>query len=301
MTVRARAGDATKPVGSGVVLKSDRVITAAHLLNGATEVVVSTTTGDVLAAKVVGTDPQTDLALLAVSGDDLQLAPLGSSSPPRVGQTVVAVTVRAAASTTRSASTSSPTATSWSTPGTGIDVAGLLETGISVTPDMAGGALVDPDGSLVGILTHPAQSGPDGLAIPVAAVRDVRGPARRGRAGRSPTAGSACCATRTPPTRPGGGARSRWSWRAARRTRPGSQPGDVVVRADGSPVSGRPDLVAAVRSLRPQDPLDLQYERDGRTRNATVNLGGRRPGRARVLAGDGVNPPIARSPRSARP
>ena len=82
VTVRV-GGDATKPVGSGVVLKSDRVITASHLLNGATKVEVSTISGDVLAARVVGTDPQTDLALLAVSGDDLQLATLGSSSPPR--------------------------------------------------------------------------------------------------------------------------------------------------------------------------------------------------------------------------
>ncbi len=48
--------------------------------------------------------------------------------------------------------------------------------------------------------------------------------------------------------------------------------GDVVVRAAGRPVSGRPDLVAAVRALRPQDPLDVQYVRDGRTRTATVTL-----------------------------
>ena len=53
----------------------------------------------------------------------------------------------------------------------------------------------------------------------------------------------------------------------------GLQPGDVVVRASGSAVSGRPELVAAVRTLRPQDPLDLEYEREGRTRSTTVNLG----------------------------
>ncbi len=52
----------------------------------------------------------------------------------------------------------------------------------------------------------------------------------------------------------------------------GLMPGDVVIRAAGRPVSGRPDLVAAVRGLRPQDPLDLQYVRDGRTRNVTVTV-----------------------------
>jgi len=45
-----------------------------------------------------------------------------------------------------------------------------------------------------------------------------------------------------------------------------------VVRAAGRPVSGRPDLVAAVRALRPQDPLDVQYVRNGRTRTVTVTV-----------------------------
>jgi putative serine protease PepD len=52
----------------------------------------------------------------------------------------------------------------------------------------------------------------------------------------------------------------------------GLAPGDVVIRAAGRPVSGRPDLVAVVRGLRPQDPLDVQYVRNGRTRTATVTL-----------------------------
>ena len=164
-------GETTKPVGSGVVLKSDRVITAAHLLTGATDVEVSTTTGDNLKARVVGVDPQTDLALLAVTGGDLQLATLGSWSPPRVGQTVVAVT--AAGNHYRVGINVVSDLDVMVDAGTGIDVAGLLETGITVSPDMAGGALVDPDGNLVGILTRPATTGPAGLAIPVALVRDV--------------------------------------------------------------------------------------------------------------------------------
>ena len=68
-------------------------------------------------------------------------------------------------------------------------------------------------------------------------------------------------------------------------------------------MSGRPELVAAVRSLRPQDPLDLQYDRDGRTREHHGERSGPAiPQRARVLPGDGLiaaNCPIARG--SARP
>jgi S1-C subfamily serine protease len=46
-----------------------------------------------------------------------------------------------------------------------------------------------------------------------------------------------------------------------------------VVRAAGNAVSGRPELVASVRTLRPQDPLDLQYVRGGRTHTLTIALG----------------------------
>jgi putative serine protease PepD len=52
----------------------------------------------------------------------------------------------------------------------------------------------------------------------------------------------------------------------------GLQDGDVVVRAGGRAVGGRPQLVAAVRAMRPQDPLYLTYMRDGRLRDTTVTL-----------------------------
>lgn len=272
VTVRV-GGETTKPVGSGVVLKSDRVVTAAHLLNGATKVEVSTTSGDALTAHVVGTDPQSDLALLAVSEGDLQLATLGSSSPLRIGQTVVAVSATRGNHYRIGINVVSDRDVMVDA-GTGIDVAGLVETGISVSPDMAGGALVDPDGALVGILTHPAQSGPDGLAIPLAVVRDVED--QLDSAGSSGTVVHGWLGVLCSPDdadRTGGGAQIDFVMPGSPAEKVGLRAGDVVVRAAGSMVSGRPELVAAVRTLRPQDPLDLQYVRDGRTRGVTVNLG----------------------------
>ncbi len=171
VTVRV-GGETLRPVGSGVVLKSDRIVTTAHLLAGADRVDVVTNTGDELTAKVVGADPQTDVALLAVTGGDLQLAELGSSSALRIGQTVVAVARTRSVHYTVGINVVSDRDVMIDA-GTGIDVAGLVDTGIAVAPDMAGGALVDPNGSVVGILTRPSGSGPDGLAIPVSIVRDV--------------------------------------------------------------------------------------------------------------------------------
>jgi S1-C subfamily serine protease len=270
VAVRARIPEGSRPVGSGVVVTSDQVITAAHNLNGVADVVVVTTSGRDLDAKVVGTDPQTDLAVLSVADGDLQLAQLGGSSPPRIGQTVVAVGVGASGHDRVSIDVVSDRDVMVDA-GTGVDVAGLLETGIPVTPDMSGGALVDPDGNLVGILTRAATGSPDGLAIPISTMRDVRdqfdtsGKVTHGWMG-------VVCDKDPAESRPQGGAMVDMVLPESPAAAAGLAPGDVVTRAAGRQVNGRPDLVAAVRSLRPQDPLDVQYERNGRTHTATVTL-----------------------------
>jgi putative serine protease PepD len=270
VTVRV-GGDTLRPVGSGVVLKSDRIVTTAHLLAGADRIEVVTNTGDELAAKVVGADPQTDVALLAVTGGDLQLANLGSSSALRIGQTVVAVARTRSIHYTVGINVVSDRDVMIDA-GTGIDVAGLVDTGLTVAPDMAGGALVDPNGSLVGILTRPSGSGPDGLAIPVSIVRDVEDQLDS-PSGKVAHGWMGVLCTKDDADRPQGGAQVQVVMDGSPAAKAGLAAGDVVVRAGGQSISGRPDLVAAVRSLRPQDPLDLQYVRDGHTRSTSVTLG----------------------------
>jgi S1-C subfamily serine protease len=269
VTVRARTADdgGSRAVGSGVVTSSDRVVTAAHNLNGASDFVVVANNGRQYTAKVLGTDASTDLALLSVPDGDFQLARLGASGV-RVGQPVVAVSagphyrVNIDVVSDRDVMVDA---------GTGIDVAGLLETGIPITPEMSGGALVDPGGNLVGILTRAASGTPDGLAIPVSVVRDVQDQLESSGKAEHGWIGVVC--DKDPADNPAqGGAVVRIVVPGSPAADAGLQPDDVIVRAAGRIITGRPDLVAAVRSLRPQDPLEVQYVRDGRTHPKMVTV-----------------------------
>jgi S1-C subfamily serine protease len=265
-------GDGGHTVGSGVAIGSDRIMTAAHLLNGASEVSVVTTGGDQLAARVVGADAQTDLALLAVSGGDLQLAPMARSTPPKIGQPIVAVSADRGGHYSVSIDVVSDRDAMVDT-GTGVDVAGLLETGLTVQPSMAGGALVDAGGNLVGVLTRATDGMPDGLAIPIASVRDVQEQLDGSGKVTHGWMGVVCDGTPADLADGDSGARIQGVVDGGPAAAAGLQNGDVIVRAGGRLLDGRPDLVATVRAMRPLDHLDVQYVRDGRTRTTTVTLG----------------------------
>jgi putative serine protease PepD len=274
VTVRT-GGDGQPPAGSGVVIRSNRVMTDAHLLAGATKVDVVTQKGDTISAKVLGVDPQTDLALLEVNGDSLSLASL-SSSELKVGQTVVAVAATRLTRYKLGINVVSDLNLTADT-GTGVRVAGLVETGITTDSTMAGGALVDADGNLVGILTYPASDPAGapattigrGLAIPVNVLRDVddqleaSGKVNHGWIGVVFEDGAAQAA----------GAVVAGVFPDSPAQSAGLQKGDVITRAGSHDVSGWGDAVAVARNLRPQDPLDLTYLRDGRSHNVRVALG----------------------------
>jgi S1-C subfamily serine protease len=205
--------------------------------------------------------------VLSVADGDLQLAQLGGSNPPRIGQTVVAVGAGAHYRVSIDVISDRDVMVD---AGTGIDVAGLLQTGITVTPDMSGGALVDAGGNLVAILTRSASGKPDGLAVPVSTVRDVQD--QLDGSGKVAHGWLGVMCTEDPAARPAGGATVQGVTPGSPAALAGLRAGDVVVRAEGRAVSGRADLVAAVRSLRPEDSIDLVYVRDGRDHNATATL-----------------------------
>ena len=170
--------DLLRPVqeglGSGVVIDATGLIlTNAHVVQRAALIHVRTADGDDLDATVVGADPDTDLALLRVSDPTgLRPAPLGDSDRLNVGDYVIAIGNPLGLHHT-------VTAGILSAKGRRLDGSGVefLQTDASINPGSSGGALVDLDGSVVGITSGVVsdQGGSIGLnfAIPINVAKEL--------------------------------------------------------------------------------------------------------------------------------
>jgi len=164
--------------GSGVIIREDgHILTNYHVIEGADRIVVTVGVEDV-DAQVVGTDPQTDLAVLEIEGDGYPAIEVGSSQDLRVGEFVVAVGSPFGLEKTVTAGIiSALQRTSFAEGATDITAyTNLIQTDAAINPGNSGGALVDETGKLIGINTliqSPSgsvgapQSAGIGFAIPV--------------------------------------------------------------------------------------------------------------------------------------
>ena len=161
--------------GSAVAIRPGHVVTAARLVVafGDLQVLVQ---GVGRKAKLIGADPDTDLAVLSVDGGGLVPAPWGDARDLRPGDPAVAVSSAPSAEP-------GPTVTAGVVSGiartlafAGTELRGLLQVDRPVPPEGAGGALLDPAGAVVGI-TLPAAvaSIPFGYAVPAETAGDVAG------------------------------------------------------------------------------------------------------------------------------
>jgi serine protease Do len=161
--------------GSGVVIdQRGYILTNNHVVGGADELKVTFYDGKTLPAKIVGTDPKTDLAVIRVEGaKDLKTAKLGDSDKLMVGEWVVAIGNPFGLDHTVTVGVLSAKGRS------GINVDGyedFLQTDASINPGNSGGPLVDLDGEVIGINT--AIYGPGGnigigFAVPTSIARNV--------------------------------------------------------------------------------------------------------------------------------
>jgi len=257
--------DLALSTGSGFVLDNDgRVLTNAHTINGVTAVQVTLSDGRTVTAHVVGKDEQTDLAVLAIDPDGLDLHPLelGDSSAVRTGDPVVVVGnpngMEASAGTGRIAAADQQI----EAPG-GYMIAGVFATDAVIQPAISGGPLLGPDGRVVGVTSR--MDGTNAFVVPANTARAVVGQIERtGRVIRAyigMRGTSAAGGVEVTAVHPDGPA-----------DRAGIQVGDVVTDVDGKPATSFAQLMLEVDDHAPGDVMQLAVQRSEAHGDVTVTL-----------------------------
>jgi S1-C subfamily serine protease len=151
--ISLRADGRPRGQGSGVIFTPDGyVLTNSHVVAGAARLKASFTDGQVLDAALVGEDPDTDTAVLRLSGNGLPFAELGSSATLRVGQLVAAIGNPLGFQCTITAGIVSALGRTLRTP-SGRNLESVIQTDAPLNPGNSGGPLVSGAGRVVGINT----------------------------------------------------------------------------------------------------------------------------------------------------
>src|SRR5882762_3964697 len=270
-------------LGSGVIVSaSGYVLTNHHVVEAADEIEVALADGKKLLAKVVGNDPETDLAVLRVNADNLPAITFGSSDALRVGDVVLAIGNPFGVGQTVTGGIVSALGRT----GLGINTfENFIQTDAAINPGNSGGALVDASGNLIGINTAIfSRSGGSmgiGFAIPVSTAKMVleqivkSGSVTRGWIGVE-------VQEITPPVaesfKLGGtrGALIAGVLRGGPADKAGIKPGDVLLEVQGKPVADPAAMLNLIAALAPGSAATMKVKRQGQDVDASVTVG-RRP------------------------
>ena len=271
-------------LGSGVIVDAAKgyVLTNHHVIEGADSVSVTLSDGRTLKAEFLGSDPDTDVALMRIPAQNLTAIPLGNSGALRVGDFVVAVGNPFGLGQTVTSGIVSAVGRS-NLPGAGYQ--NFIQTDASINPGNSGGALVNLDGQLVGINTasfnpRGSMAGNIGLgfAIPADIARNImgqlianKGVVRRGTLGVETQDVDARIAKALGLADARGAAVTRVFADSAAAAA-GLRAGDVIVGANGQ----RIDDGEALRNFQglqsPDAKLTLDVIRDGKPLQVTTGL-----------------------------
>jgi serine protease Do len=261
----------TQSLGSGFVWSNDGIIvTNNHVVEGASRINVNLSDGTKLPAKLLGVDPDSDLAVLRVESKNLPAAPIGTSGDLMIGETVVAVGNPFGLSGT--VTTGVVSALGRSVPSKdGRTFTDFIQTDASINPGNSGGPLLNIEGRVIGInVAIYAQAQGIGFAIPVDRARKVIQDLLRYGQVHSAWIG-AVTATLTPEEA------KRLELQVSRgalvaRVFPGSpaeqagfRPGDVIVSVGNRPVDSRESFSTIASTLGANQPVDVSVMRAGET------------------------------------
>ena len=270
----------SQSLGSGVIVDADEgyVLTNNHVIAGADDISVTLSDGRNFEAEVIGTDPDTDLAMIRIPSEELQALPFADSSRLRVGDFVVAVgNPFGLGQTVTSGIVSALGRTGFR----GLEFQNFIQTDASINPGNSGGALINLRGELVGInsaiFTPSGGNVGIGFAIPSAMARHVMdqlarfGEVRRGTLGiyvqdlTAELAGAFGLAK-------GHGVLIAEVVRDSAADQAGLRAGDVVTSIAGYPVKSAQDFHNLEGQFPVGEPLELDYVRDQSTKRTRVKV-----------------------------
>ena len=266
-------------LGSGVIVSPDGyILTNNHVVNNASEIQVALNDGRQFTARVVGADPQTDVALIKINADNLPALTLADSDKVEIGDVVLAIGNPFGIGQTVTKGIVS--AKDRTTSGDGDE--DFIQTDAAINPGNSGGALVDTDGRLVGInsaiLTHSGGNQGIGFAVPSNLCRWVmdslvkNGRVERGLLGvmiqnLTPDLAKAFKLDRTTGALVGDVSPDSPADKA------GLKSGDVITQFNGQPIQDASQLKLRVAESAPGSTAQLSVSRNGESKTFDVTLG----------------------------
>ena len=269
----------TQSLGSGFIISADGyVLTNNHVIDGADEILVRLSDRSELKAKLIGTDPRTDVAVLKIEGKDLPIVKIGNSEKLKVGEWVLAI--GSPFGFDHSVTKGIVSAKGRSLPND--TYVPFIQTDVAINPGNSGGPLFNMSGEVVGINSQifTRSGGFMGLsfAIPIDVAMDVAnqlkagGKVNRGWLGVVIQEVNKDLAESFGLDKPAGAlvAQVLENGPAAKG---GVQVGDVILSANGQPIVMSADLPHLVGNLKDGSKADLEVIRDGKRKNLTVTIG----------------------------
>ncbi|UJA20488.1 trypsin-like serine protease [Thermoleophilia bacterium SCSIO 60948] len=297
--------------GSGFLLDdSGNVLTNAHVVEGAREVEVrlGSAESDPVQAKVVGTDPSTDVAVLKIDAlDGATPLSLGDSGAVAVGDEVIAIGSPFGLDQTVTAGIISALDRNITSPN-GYQISDALQTDAPINPGNSGGPLLDANGAVIGINSQIESSGGAeggnvgiGFAVPINTAKQIAdeliatGEAEHAYLGLSggdltpeladalslPSGTEGAIVGEVTPNGPADKAGLEGG--SGRLSVDGQQVeagGDLITAVNGKDISGFDDVIAAVDASNPGEEIELTVLRDGESQTVSVELGERPKGAA---------------------
>jgi putative serine protease PepD len=267
--------------GAGVVYDSHGdIVTDEHVVANATSVKVTFADGHTAPARVLGTDPSTDVAVIRVNVPSSELHPIhfADSNIAQVGDPVVAIGSPFSLPETVTAGIVSQTGRSIQAPN-GYTISGAIQTDAAINPGNSGGPLLDANGHVLGlndqIETNNSTAGGEGsssgvgFATPGNGVQRVANSIIAGRAVRHAYLGVELSSNSS------GGALVSALTQGAPAQQAGVRQNDLITAIDGKPVSTTDGFIATIDTYQPGQTVTLTVNRGGSTMQITDRLAAR--------------------------